>query len=314
MNPKIIIPIVSMFMLVACTSKPAQDAKGRQEPLPAVPAVDISVATVGKQDMTDTVHIFGEVVLRQEVLLASQFDGRLEGFTLLMGDRVIKGQKLGVIIPPMREALLQVLNQIEEKKREQISREIREIPLYSPIDGMVLEVYQHTGDVLQKGEAIVHIGQLQTLDVHGDLPVSQLGKVRKLKRIEVDFVEYAHAPVRLPVVAIGGKVNASRQTVPIRLRLDNPAGEFRPGMMVRLTFPGTYHPDALVIPRSALLEEEGVFSVFVLQKDRTVEKRKIIVGIRHDHFVEVLDGLKEGEKVATKKTYSLTDGMKVNVH
>ena len=189
MNPKIIIPIVSMFMLVACTSKPAQDAKGRQEPLPAVPAVDISVATVGKQDMTDTVHIFGEVVLRQEVLLASQFDGRLEGFTLLMGDRVIKGQKLGVIIPPMREALLQVLNQVEEKKREQISREIREIPLYSPIDGMVLEVYQHTGDVLQKGEAIVHIGQLQTLDVHGDLPVSQLGKVRKLKRIEVDFVE-----------------------------------------------------------------------------------------------------------------------------
>ncbi len=278
-----------------------------------VPSAKITVAAVSRRDMTDTVHIFGGVVLRQEVQLASQFDGRLEEFTLLMGDRVTKGRRLGVIIPPMREALLQVLNQIDEQQRERISREIKEIPLYSPIDGVVLQVYKHAGDVLQKGEAIVHIGQLNVLDVHGDLPVQLLDKVHRLRSIEVEFVDYPHASIKLPVVAIGGKVNAARQTVPLRLRLDNPAGEFRPGMMVRLTFPGEHHPQALVVPRSALLEEEGIFSVFVLKNDHTVEKREVTVGLRHDHFVEILSGLSEGDRVATTKAYSLTDGMEVVV-
>jgi multidrug efflux pump subunit AcrA (membrane-fusion protein) len=84
---------------------------GNETPPPReIPRLEITTATVTRRDMVDTVWIYGEVKLRQEALLASQFDGRLDGFTLLMGDRVKKGQKLGVIIPPMREALLQVMD------------------------------------------------------------------------------------------------------------------------------------------------------------------------------------------------------------
>ena len=301
------------FLLFSC--KPGAEQQDKEQDVQEArgPVARIAVAPVVRRDMTDTVHIFGEVVLRREVELASQFDGRLEGFTLLMGDRVKKGEKLGVIIPPMREALLQVLDQIPADQRSQIAREIKEIPLYSPIDGVVLEVYRHAGDVLQKGEAIVHIGRLRTLDVHGDLPVNHLARVRGLRRIRVDFVNYDHPSMSLPVVAVGGKVNAARQTVPLRLQLDNPAGNFRPGMMVRLTFPGDHHPNTLVVPRAALLEEEGVFSVFVLQEDHTVQKRYVTPGIRHDRYVEIVSGLKEGEQVAVTQTYSLTDGMEVVV-
>ncbi len=308
---KLIYFVLLLVVSASCRQGIEQKTKEQDTKVVSGPVMKISVAKVSRRDMTDTIRVFGEVVLRQEVRLSSQFDGRLEGFSLLMGDRVRKGQQLGVIIPPMREALLQVLNQIDPAQRERISQEIKEIPLFSPIDGVVLEVYRHAGDVIHKGEAIIHIGKLGILDVHGDLPVAQLDKVRHLKRIEVDFVNYPHAPLQLPVIAIGGKVNAARQTVPVRLRLDNRTREFKPGMMVRLTFPGAQHRDALVVPRSALLEEEGVFSVFVLRKDHTVEKRYVTPGIRHDHFVEILSGVKEGEQVAVKKTYSLTDGMEV---
>ncbi len=305
--------ILLILFFPSCKQGAEQQGGVQDEPSAAGPVARIAVAPVERRDMTDTLHIFGEVALRQEVELASQFDGRLEGFTLLMGDRVKKGEQLGVIIPPMREALLQVLDQIPPEQRSQIAGEIKEIPLYSPMEGVVLAVYRHAGDVLQKGEAIVHIGQLHTLDVHGDLPVSLLDRVKQLRRIQVDFVNYHHPSMMLPVIVIGGKVDASRQTVPVRLRLDNPAGEFRPGMMVRLTFPGAYHPNTLVVPRKALLEEEGVFSVFVLRKDHTVEKRYVTPGIRHDDLVEIVTGLKEGEQVAVTRTYSLTDGMEVTV-
>jgi hypothetical protein len=69
---------------------------------------------------------------------------------------------------------------------------------------------------------------------------------------------------------------------------------------------------ALVIPSAALLEEEGIYSVFVV-KDNRVEKRCIELGILDNDRVEVRSGLNDGEQVATQKAYSLTDGIEVIV-
>ena len=64
----------------------------------------------------------------------------------------------------------------------------------------------------------------------------------------------------------------------------------------------------MVIPRAALLEEEGIYSSFVVEGN-TVEKRYLVLGILDNDHVEVLSGLTEGERVATHKSYSLMDGM-----
>jgi len=308
MKHSLLIIILTILSLVACRQgKTPTSASGTK----AAPSVRIKTTPVVRMDMLDTIRIYGEVKLRQEALLASQFDGRLADFSLLMGDHVIKGEKLGIIIPPMREALLQTMDQMDQSQKELLSEEIREIPLYSPISGVVLQVFQHTGDVIQKGETIVHIGELTILDIRGDLPLRYLKLVRGLKSLNVAFINYPHKSLQLRIQAIGGKVDQEKQTVPVRLQLDNHAGEFRPGMQVKLYFPGSLHKKALVIPRSALLEEEGIYSAFVLREDQTVEKRNIILGIVHDNYIEVLSGLKEGEWVATQKAYSLTDGMEV---
>lgn len=279
---------------------------------PPVAPLAIQVEEVGRMDVTDSIQIFGSVKLRHEAFLASQFDGRLTGFSLLQGDRVEAGQQIGTIIPPMREALNQALKEMNEEQKQIIADEIREIPLFSPIRGTVLDVSQHNGDVVDKGESIVHIADLTILDIYGELPVVFLPQVRKLNTIEVTFVGYQHSPLLLAISAFDGMVNNQKQTIQIRLALNNPQMEFRPGMKVRLVFPDQVHKGALVISRTALLEEEGVQSVFVV-KDNKVEKRKVQIGIKHDDYVEVLQGLTEGEIVANYKAYSLTDGMKIQI-
>jgi len=301
--------IVILFQIIAILGSCSQ-------PPPSVktdhPPIRIKVEKVARMDMLDTTMIFGEVRLRQEAWLASQFDGRLTGFTLLTGDKVKEGQKIGVIIPPMREALSQAMSDMNEKERRLVANEINEIPLYSPISGIVLEVMQHNGDVVQKGESIVHLADLDQLDIYGDLPVAYILQVRKLNTLTVSFPDYPHRPIFLTVNAFSGNVDTEKQTINIRLALDNPKHEFRPGMIVQLSFPNKMHKNSLVIPRLALLEEEGVYSVYVLNGNK-VEKRNVTVGIKHDDFVEIISGLKEGERVATEKAYSLTDGMEVRV-
>jgi multidrug efflux pump subunit AcrA (membrane-fusion protein) len=294
-----------IMLLVSCSQQETTRPKN-------LPPLSIQVEKVTRMDITDSVQIFGMVKLRQEAFLASQFDGRLTGFSLLQGDRVEKGQEIGVIVPPMREALNQTLTQMNEEQKQIMAGEIKEIPLFSPIHGTILEVMQHNGDVLQKGESIVHIADLDKLDIYGDLPVAYLPQVRRLNTLKVAFVDYPHQPLLLPINAYDGKVDERKQTIQIRLALNNPQAEFRPGMMVSLVFPDKVHTGALVISRPALMEEEGVYSVFVV-RDNQAEKRKIQIGIKHDDYVEVLLGLAEGEIVANRKAYSLTDGMKVQI-
>jgi multidrug efflux pump subunit AcrA (membrane-fusion protein) len=274
--------------------------------------IPVKTATVITGDMQDTVCIYGEIKLRNDVLLASQFDGRLTGFSLLTGDRVKKGQQVGIIVPPLREALLRVLHQVPAAQRKSLSEEIREIPLLSPMDGMVLKVFRHSGDVVQKGEPVARIADLKHLDVYADLPVQYLPVVQKLKTCHVRFINYPHDALDLPVSAFAGKVDETRQTLSLRLALFNPREEFRPGMRVQLRFPGLLHKNTLLIPRSALLEQEGIFYVFVV-KNGKAEKHHVTTGIMQDRRVEILSGLKAGEKVVTYKAYSLKNGMEVTV-
>ncbi len=276
------------------------------------PTVKITVKTapVVTGLMQDTIGIYGEVKLRNDLLLASQFDGRLSGFSLLTGDRVHRGEQVGIIVPPLREALLRVMNQVPASQRKTLSEEIKEIPLICPMDGVVLKIFHRTGDVVRKGEPIVRIADLKHLDVYADLPVQYVPLVQKRKTMTVQFINYPHAALELPVSAFAGKVDSKKQTLSLRLALNNPQESFRPGMRVKLWFPGALHKNTLRVPRSALLEQEGIFYVFVV-KNGKVRKQKVTVGIRQAAQVEILSGLKAGEWVVTDKAYSLTDGMAV---
>lgn len=298
--------LLLLSLFIACNGKDSATHKSIDG------KIHIKTATVVKMDMADTIRFYGKTHLRYESIFASQFDGRLSDFSLFLGDHVSSGQKMGEIIPAQREAILHVLPQIDSRYRSSVLKQIKTIPLISPISGTILKVYHHNGDVLQKGEPIVHIGNLKILDVLGDLPLNALPLARNVKKIQIHFINFPHPDLSLPVAAISGKVNQQKQTVTIRLTLNNPDGLFRPGMIVQLYFPGTIHWNTLTIPRTALLEHEGIYSVFVV-KDNKVQERIIELGIKHNDRIEVLSGLKEGEQVATQKAYSLTDGMEVIV-
>jgi RND family efflux transporter MFP subunit len=296
-----------LFITVAffsCSQPESQTTTGQR--------MRVKTSPVVRRDMVDTVRIYGQVKLRQEAFLASQFEGRLAGFSLLPGDAVSGNEQVATIIPAEREALLQAMENVAAELKPLLEKQIQSIPLHCPMTGVVLDVNHHTGDVVQKGETIAHIGDLQILDVYGDLPVQYLALCQQKKRISVYFVAYPGVSLSLPVKSISGSVDVARQTVSVRLELENRANKFRPGMMVQLVFPDQIHNSALVIPRSALLEEEGICSAFMVHGS-TVEKRTLETGILQDEWIEVLSGLQEGEQVVTHKAYSLTDGMEVVV-
>jgi len=281
------------------------------QPQQVKPDVKIKLKTVPvtRGSITDTIVIFGELALRQEAWLSSQFDGRLVQFTMLKGDMVKKGQLAGTIIPASREALLQAADSISDRYKPLLEQQVKSISLICPISGMVLEVMQHTGDVVSKGGHIAQIGDLKTLDVQGELPVQYLEMARKTKRLKVDFINFPSPAMVLPIETFTGEISKNQSLV-VRLRLDNHDLKYRPGMRVKLSFPTPVHANALLVPRQALVEEEGNYFLFTIEKGVT-QKRSVVVGIMQDDVVEILSGVEENQSVAIEKAYSLKDNMEV---
>jgi multidrug efflux pump subunit AcrA (membrane-fusion protein) len=302
--------VIAFFLIplfFSCTQHKRGENKKTEKP-----PVIVSVEKASTGDIADTVNIYGEIKLRNETFLGSQFDGRLTGFSIIEGDFIKKGEKLGTIVPPMREALIQSIGELNPAQKKLIAEEVKEIPLYSPITGVVLNVNHHNGDVIKKGEPVLHIADLKTLDIFGDLPLKYLPYVKKNDLIEVKFLGLPHKNIFLPVSAIGGNVDKKAQTVKIRVALENENLIYKPGMRVVLSFAGSTHKNITLIPVSALLEEEGLFSVFAVKNNRAV-RRIVKPGIRNGKMVEILNGIAPGDSVVTRKAYSLTEGTAVVV-
>ena len=299
-----------LAILLAAGCDPASEAAPDESA--EGPVLKVRTAPVQAMDLRDTLTFYGSVAFRQESFLASQFEGRLSEFSLLTGDRVRKGEQIALIIPPGREALLQSGAQMTAEVQTLAAAQVKAVALRSPIDGTVLAVRHQNGDVLAPGEAIVHIGDRQTLQIFGDVPAKYLAAAKRVERVQVTFPNTDLPEISLPVAAVAAQVDPSKQTASMRLDLPNPGGKYYPGMLVNLSLPSEVHSGVPVVDRRALVESEGTLFVFVV-KDHRVEKRPVVPGIMQNRWIEIRSGVSIGEAVVTDRAYSLEDGLEVEV-
>jgi hypothetical protein len=72
-------------------------------------------------------------------------------------------------------------------------------------------------------------------------------------------------------------------------------------------------PDAIVIPKKAVLRERDENRIFIITAENLVEKRDVVLGFSEEDRVEILEGIQEGEDVVTVGYEGLADGYAVNI-
>lgn len=107
------------------------------------------------------------------------------------------------------------------------------------------------------------------------------------------------------LVFTGLQVDPVTRTVPLVYELKNSASVLRIGEAVTLHVETERVEDSLAVPDAALVEEAGRFIVFVQLGGETFDKRDVTLGLRDGNFVQVLAGLKEGERIVTKGAYAI---------
>jgi Cu(I)/Ag(I) efflux system membrane fusion protein len=87
------------------------------------------------------------------------------------------------------------------------------------------------------------------------------------------------------------------------VELPNPGLRLKPGMYATFRLTGSARPNAITVPRSAVLATGERSLVFVRRADGMLEPREVVVGIGNDTRVEILRGLAAGETVVASATF-----------
>ena len=106
-------------------------------------------------------------------------------------------------------------------------------------------------------------------------------------------------------------VDQASGTVKVTVAI-NPRPGFRPGAFVRVEIRTDSKPDAVVIPKRALIEEDGQNYVFIAQND-TAKRAKVELGYQREGVVESANGVSPGQSVVVAGQGALKEGGKIKV-
>jgi hypothetical protein len=229
--------------------------------------------------------------------VASLYGGRLVALMVEEGDHVLKNQ----IVARLR------LKE-DESQGTKINGEIQGYPVVSENAGVVIKKLQSFGNIVATGTPIVTIATLDSPRIVINIP---LGYVKYIGYDSQVRFKYNTLEIVKPIVKISTYGNGSLGMFPVEISADNLPATF--GEFLNIDVVLQKQSKHIVIPRSAIIENEGLTSVFVSEAGTVVEKL-VITGIETRNKVEIIAGIDLGELVITKGNYDLVSGTKVSVN
>jgi len=192
--------------------------------------------------------------------------------------------------------------------------DIAEHTILAPFDGYVAEEHTEIGQWIAEGGLVAEVVELVEVDV--ELPVletfvSQL-RVRTKEQagtgtVAVEIEALPRETFEGDVVSIVPKANLSARTFPVNVRLTNRSGPhgvlLMPGMFARVTLPLSTIPDALLVPKDALVLGQGTKTIWTIQPAKDFKQSgvgsaapvSVVTGESSDAWIQVRPFTPEGK-------------------
>jgi membrane fusion protein, heavy metal efflux system len=172
----------------------------------------------------------------------------------------------------------------------------------APIGGVVTDRQVGPGQYIQSGASnpVFSIGDLSTVWLVADVPETDAPFIERGQTVEVRVLALPGQIFRAKLTAIGAQVDPVTRRVPVRATLANPDGKLKPQMFASFSIITSGDSQAPSVPEEAIVREGDQARVWVVAQNNTLALRSIHTGRSNDGMVEVLDGLKAGERVVTR--------------
>jgi membrane fusion protein, multidrug efflux system len=197
---------------------------------------------------------------------------------------------------------LSVLSAEVELIKAQLARTV----IRAPFDGIIGLRSVSEGAYVTPATRIARLQAVDTVKLDLTLSEKYGDRVRVGQTVQFSV---AGQPVSgtAEIYALEPQIDETTRTILVRARAANPGGTFRPGAFARVAWRATDFPAALMVPSVAVISASGEKTVFVAGPE-TAERRVVVTGLRTAGQVQILAGLKAGERVIVSGLQSLRAG------
>lgn len=204
----------------------------------------------------------------------------------------------------VRSAELELISQ--EVRTKDLQRQVDELTIKSTIDGQVGNIYVNEKDSVSSRQALMKVIDLSTYGVEMDVPESYANDLDVGMNVEISYEDKTY---RGELTTISAEV--SNNSIEARAKfVDVPAGNLRQNQRVSIKVLISSIPNTLVVRRGPFIDSGGGRTVYVVNGD-VAEARSVRIGEISVAQVEILEGLRPGEKIIISDTSMFNNSEKV---
>lgn len=341
----LIIAALTALALGGCQVKSGNSA-AKADKADDTPAVPVEVAQAHTGSISASYSGTATLEARREAEVVARVGGVVKSLAVEEGDHVEEGQVLAKLddaelklqVEQARASLGKLKQDFQRKKQlydrhlvssadfetakydlaaQQAALDMAELKLRwteirAPYSGVVTDRYIKAGNMIQANQAAFHVADFKPLIANVFVPETQLAVLEAGQPASLRVDAMPGREFTAHVDRINPAVDAKTGTFKVVVQADDPQHKLRPGMFARVRIVHDVRQDALLVPRAAIVNEDGRDYVFTVQ-DGTAKRTDVTLGLTDDQKVQIQSGLKAGATVVTVGQNSLRDGSKVSI-
>ena len=196
-------------------------------------------------------------------------------------------------------------------KAGEIIAKLKNRNIITPFDGTIGKRNFSNDIDVSKSSIILNLEDTSILFVDVDIPETFAPYVKKGQNVDIKFSGNNIKNYPGIVESTASRIDINKRSLPVRIKLKNPNNELLSGSLLEASI--NYNErNSLSIPDTSLLMEGDKVYVYKVDKENTVKKIEVIIGLRNQGLIEIKSGLENGDVVVAEGLKKTRPNGKIN--
>jgi len=337
----VVITVVGVFLVLGILRSQESEEVLSIDDIQKREGIPVHAQSVSRHDVSITRSFFGTIQAGDQTVVTSKLMERIESIHVEEGDRVREGQVLVTFDTTASMASVSQARMLFENTRRDLERmetllaegaissqqfdqmkfafEVAEknyqtarnsVELVAPFAGIVARIDFDEGDYAEAGNSVVSIIDISSYEIVFDVTQEDRPRLRTGLPVVVTLGSGNQVEGHITRISLA----ASEETRLFQAYAELPTSEMMyPGVLASLSVVVAQAEGVLAVPPDAILERDGERFVFTIKDNTTAVRQPVQRGLIGEEYIEILQGVQEGDKVATYGHNSLEDGARIKL-